>query len=439
MTRDKRIHLAWFLGHGFGVSDWRSPWHGTGGQDWMRPDFHQDFARSLERACYDYLIIEDSSFVCDAYGQSSEIYLSNAMTVPKHDPAVLASVMLLATRHLGIVPTLTVTEYPPFLLARLVATLDGLSAGRAGWNIVTGSSDRAAQNYGKDAQPPHDLRYDMAQEMTDLVKQLWASWEPDSIPADIAAGVFAEHTKVNPVDFNGTYFKSRGPLNTAPSPQGRPALIQAGGSARGREFAARNADSVIASANTPDMMKEYRDDVRARAAAAGRDPDEIKVLFLITPYLGETTAEARDRKARHDDEAWQHPERGLAGMGFITDIDFSGYDVDTPLGQLKTTFSTNGHQSSLALRLGKGEQATLREVASGGYAFEPVGTPTEVADQVGAVMAEVGGDGLLFNLSPLNRRTIAEIADGLVPELQARGLSRTRYDHPHLRGNLRAF
>jgi FMN-dependent oxidoreductase (nitrilotriacetate monooxygenase family) len=403
----------------------------------MRPSFQQDFARSLERACFDYLIIEDSSFVCDAYGQSSEIYLSNAMTVPKHDPAVLASVMLLATQRIGIVPTLTVTEYPPFLLARLVASLDSLSDGRAGWNIVTGSSDRAAQNYGKDAQPPHDLRYDMAQEMTDLVKQLWASWEPDAIVCK--NDTFADHAKVHPVDFTGKYFKSRGPLNTAPSPQGRPALIQAGGSARGREFAARNADSIIASANTPEMMKEYRDDVRARAAAAGRDPDEIKVLFLITPYLGETTAEARDRKARHDDEAWQHPERGLAGMGFITDIDFSGYDVDTPLGKLKTSFSTNGHQSSLALRLGKGEKATLREVAAGGYAFEPAGTPAEVADQIGAVMEHTGGDGLLFNVSPLNRRIIAEIADGLIPELQARGLSRTSYDYPHLRDNLRAF
>jgi alkanesulfonate monooxygenase SsuD/methylene tetrahydromethanopterin reductase-like flavin-dependent oxidoreductase (luciferase family) len=126
-------------------------------------------------------------------------------------------------------------------------------------------------------------------------------------------------------------------------------------------------------------------------------------------------------------------------MGFITDIDFSGYDVDTPLGELKTAFSTNGHQSSLALRLGKGERATLREVAAGGYAFEPVGTPAEVADQVDAVMSEVGGDGLLFNVSPLNRRIIAEIADGLVPELQARGLSRTSYEYPHLRDNLRAF
>jgi FMN-dependent oxidoreductase (nitrilotriacetate monooxygenase family) len=439
VTGDRRMHLAWFLGHGFGVNDWTSPWKGTGGQDWMRPEFAQDFARALERACFDYLIIEDSSFVCDAFGGSAEAYLKNAMSVPKHDPAVLASVMLLATRRIGIVPTLTVTEYPPFLLARLVATLDNLSEGRAGWNVVTGSSDRAAQNYGKPTQPLHDLRYDMAQEYTDLVKQLWASWEPDAIAVDAVAGVFADHTKVHPIDFQGTYFSSRGPLNTAPSPQGRPALIQAGGSPRGREFAARNADSIIASVNSPEEMKAYRDDVRARAESAGRDPDEVKVLFLISPYLGETTAEARDRKARHDEQVWNHPELGLAGLGFITDIDFSGYDVDTPLEQLNRTFSTNGHQSSLAQRLGQGGGTTLRQIAAQPHAFEPVGTPEEVAEEIGKVMEEVGGDGLLLNLRPLNRRIVAEITDGLVPELQARGLSRTGYDYPHLRDNLRSF
>ena len=438
MDRDRRMHLAWFLGNGFGVHDWKSQWRGTAAADWMNAEFHVDFIRSLERACLDYLIIEDSAYVPDGYEKSTRYYLQHARAVPKHDPAVLASVMLSATRRIGVVPTLAVTEYQPYLLARLVATLDNLSNGRAGWNIVTGSSDRAAQNYGKQSQPAHDVRYEIAQEMTDAVSALWSSWDADAVIADLETEVFADHTKVHPVDFNGRFFSTRGPLNTTPPPQGRPALIQAGGSSAGRDFAARNADSIIAAATSVEEMKEYRDDVRGRAEAAGRDPDKVKVLFLCTPYLGETHAEAVDRKKRHDDELWLNPEAGLAGLGFITDIDFSPYDVDTPLRDLAATFETNGHQSSLAARLGD-PRRTLREVAAQAHAVEPVGTPAEVADELGAMMGAVGGDGLLFVAGPLNRRVVAEIADGLVPELQLRGLARTCYDSPHLRGNLTSF
>lgn len=432
------MHLAWFLGNGFGVHDWRSPWRGTAATDWMRGDFHVDFIRSLERACFDYLIIEDSAYVPDGYEKSMRYYLRNARAVPKHDPAVLATLMLSVTHHIGVVPTLAVTEYQPYQLARLVATLDNLSAGRAGWNIVTGSSDRAAQNYGKAGQPAHDVRYEMAQEMTDAVCALWSSWDRDAVVADVDAQIFADHTKVRPVDFEGRFFRTRGPLNTAPPPQGRPALVQAGGSAAGRDFAARYADSIIAAATSVEEMKEYRDDVLARAEAAGRDPSAVKVLFLCTPYLGETHAEAVDRKKRHDDEVWADPEAGLAGLGFITDIDFSPYDVDTPLQDLAATFQTNGHQSSLAARLGD-PRRTLREVAAQTHAFEPVGTPAEVADELGTAIGEVGGDGVLFVAGPLNRRVVAEITDGLVPELQLRGLARTRYASPHLRGNLAGF
>lgn len=157
MDGDRRMHLAWFLGNGFGVHDWKSQWRGTAATDWMNGEFHVDFIRALERAYFDYLIIEDSACVPDGYEKSMRYYLQNARAVPKHDPAVLATVMLSATRRIGVVPTLAVTEYQPYLLARLVATLDNLSDGRAGWNIVTGSSDRAAQNHGKQGQPAHDF------------------------------------------------------------------------------------------------------------------------------------------------------------------------------------------------------------------------------------------------------------------------------------------
>jgi FMN-dependent oxidoreductase (nitrilotriacetate monooxygenase family) len=387
-----RFHLAWFLGHGFGVPDWRGTWRGRGALDWMRPELYCDFARALERACFDYLIIEDSSFVCDAYGGTAEIYLRNARTVPKHDPAVLAILMAHSTARLGIVPTLAVTEYPPFLLARLVATLDHVSGGRAGWNVVTGSSDRAAQNYGHERQINHDIRYDMADEFTDVVCQLWDSWEPDALVADVEAGIFADHTKVHTIDFEGRFFRCRGPLNTARSPQGRPVLVQAGGSPRGREFAAKNADTIIASATDVADMKAYDDDVKDRMAMHGRKGDDCKVMFLVTPVLAETTEEAQAKKRRENADRAAHPELGLAGMGFITDIDFSVYDLDVPLGELATMLKTNGHQSSLAHFLHQAQGRTLREISVVSHSFEPVGTPDEVATILEDTMDTIGGE-----------------------------------------------
>jgi FMN-dependent oxidoreductase (nitrilotriacetate monooxygenase family) len=302
---------------------------------------------------------------------------------------------------------------------------------------VTGSSDRAAQNYGHETQPPHDVRYDMADEFTELVCQLWESWEADAIVDDADGGVFADHTKVHPIDFVGQYFRSRGPLNTARPPQGRPVLVQAGGSPRGREFAAKNADSIIASATDAEMMKEYRDDVRARMERMGRKPDDCKVLFLVSPTLAETSAEAHAKQARLDEYRMAHPELGLAGVGFITDLDLSPYDVDAPLEDIADQLHTNGHQSSLA-HMSKGA-ANLREMAARKHAFEPAGTPTEVADVMAEVMEEVGGDGFLFYLPNMNRRAVAEITEGLVPELQKRGLTRRTYTHDMFRDNLLEF
>jgi FMN-dependent oxidoreductase (nitrilotriacetate monooxygenase family) len=434
----ERFHLAWFLGSGFGVGDWRGPWAGSDRHTWRRPDVFVDFARDLERACFDYVIIEDSSFVCDAWGGSMDLYLREAMTVPKQDPAVLATVLSQFTERIGIVPTLAVTEWPPFLLARYVASLDHISGGRAGWNVVTGSSDRAAQNYGHERQPAHDVRYDMADEMVDLVGRLWTSWESDAVEAD-PAGVYVDPAKVHTVDFEGDWFRSRGPLNVARPPQGRPVLVQAGGSSRGRQFAAGHADTIIASATSIEDMKAYRDDVRARMVAQGRKPEDCKVLFLLTPTLGATDAEAADRADRQRAAADAHPDHALAGLGFITDIDFSVYDLDAPLGELTATLKTNGHQSSLAMFLHEAGDRTLREVARRSHSWEPVGSPATVAAQMDAAMAEVGGDGFLFYLEQFDRRGWTEVTDGLVPELQHRGLVRTNYTHERFRDNLLEF
>jgi FMN-dependent oxidoreductase (nitrilotriacetate monooxygenase family) len=438
----KKFHLGWFM-NGYRVHGWRDQWIGTHKSEGMLPDFYVDMARSLERACFDYFILEDSSFVPDAWQGKHDFYLENAYAVPKFDPSVLASILTQNTSRLGIVTTLAITEYPPYLLARLVSTMDHVSRGRAGWNMVTASSDRAAQNYGHDAQPDHDVRYDMAEEFTELVVKLWESWGPGSMVVD-QEGVFADPAKVHPVDFKGKFYTSRGPINSARSPQGRSVIVQAGGSDKGRAYASKYADSIIASATTAEQMKAYRDDVRARAEAHGRDPDSVKVLFLVSPILGETRQAAVDRRRQVQEEAAANPVTRLAGMGYSTDIDFSVFDLDTPIKELASQLVTNGHQSSLQQFVAHNGERTLREVAvqsssSAGQRVELLGTPSEVADQMGDVMATVGGDGFLLTQDVLTRRSISEVCDGLVPELQKRGLTRTSYAYEMFRDNLLEF
>src|SRR3984957_18694726 len=287
----KPFHLGWFL-QGSSVQAWGEPWTGHIGRNWMMPELFIDMARCLERACFDYLLIEDSSYVGESYGGSTEIYLANGIAVPRQDPSVVASLMSQVTSRIGIVPTFGTYAYPPYLLARLVASLDQVSSGRIGWNAVTGSSHFAAMNFGLPGMPEHDLRYDMADEYMQAVKALWGSWEPRAIIADRHSGILVDPTKVHAVNHEGRFFKPRGPLNSGPAPQGQPVIAQAGGSPRGRQFAAQYADTIVASTKGTAAMKAYRDDVRARMAGWGRDPDSCKVLFLVAPIIGETEEEA---------------------------------------------------------------------------------------------------------------------------------------------------
>jgi FMN-dependent oxidoreductase (nitrilotriacetate monooxygenase family) len=432
----KRFHLGWFTN--FALDEWNAPLASAGGDPWSG-DFYVDFAKALERACFDYIMLEDTLMLSEAYGHSTQHILKRAVMVPKHDPAPLAAVIGSQTSRIGVVATLSTLGYPPFLLARLCSTIDHIARGRFGWNIVTSGEDSAAQNFGHDKLPPREVRYDMADEYVDLVCKLFDSWDKDAVVLDRKTETYADHKKVRPIHFEGKYYKSRGPLNTAPSPQGRITFVQAGGSPRGRKFAATHADSIIAVANGIEGMKKYRDDVRAHAEAAGRNPDDIKVLFLAAPVLGETEAEARDAYERGV-SSQLFIDRALLLYSSITDIDFSQYDLDKPLPHL----TTNGESGSLDKFQQWGSGKTLRQlVRDGGTSscVELVGTPDQVAERMGEVMAEVGGDGFLikhpFHL--ISRRYINEITDGLVPALQRRGLARTEYKGTTLREILREF
>src|SRR5580704_1938209 len=280
----RQFHLSWFLSQGYGPKTWRGEWPGSDVARWMMPDLFLDLARGLERACFDYVIIEDSSMVPYTFRGSHDTYLRYAASTPKLDPAVLVSYLAQGTTHLGLIPTLSVTEYPPFLLARLVNSLDHVTEGRMGWNCVTSSNDGAAENYGNEGQRPHDERYEVADEFTDVVTRLWEAWEPDAMVLDPSIPMFADGSKVRPINHEGKYFKVRGPINAPRSPQGRVPICQAGGSPRGMQFASRWADTIITEGGgSVANMKAYREKVRAQARAFGRNPDDIKLLFLCHP------------------------------------------------------------------------------------------------------------------------------------------------------------
>ena len=432
------FHLAWFL-QGSSIQAWGEPWTGNVSGEWMSAGMFVDLARSIERACFDYLLIEDSIYIGQNWENSRDIFLKNGMSVPRQEPTVVASLMMAATSRLGIVPTLSTFAYHPYLTARIVGTLDQVSGGRAGWNMVTGSSDFSGQNFGLDHLPEHDTRYDMAAEYIDVVTKLWSSWEPGAIRADHASGVLIDPAKVHTIDHKGAYYASRGPLNSGPCPQGRPVIAQAGGSAKGRAIAAQYADTVVAHPKGVEAMRDYRRDVRSRMVEAGRNPDHCKVLFMATPVLANTDEEAQARGALRGVATDDQVRRRLAQMGWTTNIDFSGHDLDAPVGEL----TTNGHQSSLANFLKKAGGRTLREAiiayTSHGGSVDLVGTPDTVAAQMAEAMQEVGGDGFLLVLPDVSRKTVAEVTDGLVPALQRRGLVRRNYGHAQFRDNLLEF
>ncbi|WP_075215273.1 NtaA/DmoA family FMN-dependent monooxygenase [Mongoliimonas terrestris] len=432
------FHLAWFL-QGSSIQAWGSPWTGNISEEWGTASMFLDLVRNMERAGFDYILIEDSIYIGQNWKDSRQMFLENGMSVPRQEPSVVASIMAAATTRLGIVPTLSTFAYAPYLTARIVGTLDQISSGRGGWNMVTGSSDLSAMNFGADRLPDHDKRYDMAEEYIQICKQLWGSWEPGAIVADRKSGILIDHTKVHTIDFEGEYYRCRGPLNSGPLPQGQPVIAQAGGSVKGKTFAARYADTIVAAPRGIPAMKAYRDDIRSQMTAMGRDPNSCKTLFLVTPIVAETMDEANWRAEQRAVWASNNVDRCLAQLGWSTNIDFSGHDLDAPVGEL----TTNGHQSSLAQFVTKAGKKTLREAiiahASGGYSTELVGTPDVVAGQMAEAMEEVGGDGFLINLPDVSRRSIATICDGLVPALQQRGLVRTKYAHEQLRDNLLEF
>jgi FMN-dependent oxidoreductase (nitrilotriacetate monooxygenase family) len=346
------------------------------------------------------------------------------------------------TRKVGIIATASTTFYPPYLLARLMTSLDHVTEGRVGVNLVTSSPDAAAQNFGLPKHYEHDLRYEMADEWVECCKALWGSWDPGALILD-EAGMFADGTKVHHVDFKGRWYASRGPLNTPPGPQGQPVICQAGGSNAGMDFGAKHADTIIASlAENPGIenMKTYRQEMNQRLIKFGRKPSDAKLLFLAHPVMADSDQAAQEKLDEMGNAAAANVQQQLAGLASYSGLDVSKFDLDAPLPDMSA--GLNGHQSLVLQFVEFAKGKTLRQALAERARFVGsvpiVGTPDTCAAQMGEIMEEVGGDGFLIRAQP-TRKNQTEICDGLAPALRRRGLIRSEYGYDTLRENLLEF
>jgi alkanesulfonate monooxygenase SsuD/methylene tetrahydromethanopterin reductase-like flavin-dependent oxidoreductase (luciferase family) len=397
----KPLTLGWFVN--YMPTGWNRPWSGGQPAAWQDGQFYIDMARALERSGVDFIMLEDSSVVPENYGGDMVAEFMATVKAPKHDPLPLAAAISQETDRLGIVTTMSTSLYPPERLARLQAGLDELSDGRVGWNIVTSFEDLAARNVGMEKLWEHDERYARAHEYLEVVTRLWSG---------------------SAVDHSGPFTSVAAP-GTPMSRQDRPVLCQAGGSPAGMDFAATWADLIVSVPVGIEAMKAYRDGIRSRIAAGGGDPDRCRVLFMVTPILGETDEEAQAKRDRLYSDRTDNFLRRIVQLSNISEIDFSRFDHDAPVPPDATT---NGAQSILdtmkRLTAGSSLRAVLGSTGES-TSLGLVGTPATVADQMEAAMAEVGGDGfLLFHGGGglITRHYLSEVLDGLLPELTRRGL-----------------
>lgn len=428
----KMLHFAWFGAPG--AHYWNLPY--SGGYAWNQGRLYMDIARLCEDAFLDMILFADIPAIPTSFGGSNDHYVRHGFEVHL-DPAPILAMMGGATQRIGLGATLSTSLYPPFLLARMLGSLDHLTGGRTAWNVVTSVNAVAAQNYGQDELPEHDERYNIADEYLDLVRRLWDSWAPDAVIEDRDRNVFADPAKVKPVNFAGKYFRSRGPLNVPALPQRHPMIIMAGTSKRGQQFAVTNADMVIAHKNSLEDMRSYTTALRRQLAEAGRDPASCKVFFSIKPVMADTEAEAHAKWARNYEEA--PPEAGLSYLSAMLSLDMSKFDLDKPLPPDLPVQGMIG--KLLQYTEAKGDM-TLREIAKHEAMHETypiIGTPEQVADAIQHA-AEVGGaDGFHFRCKVGDIDYCREVTTKLMPILRRRGLARAGYAGPTLRDNLFAF
>lgn len=423
----RTLHLnAFLMEAGHHEASWRLP------QSNARADFDLlhwiRLARLAERAKFDSLFLADGP----------ALFGTGEFRPPGQlEPLTLLTALSQATERIGLIATVSSTYNEPYNLARRLASVDHVSGGRAGWNIVTSAGADEAANFGLTSRPDHAERYARADEFLQVAKALWDSWEDEAVVADKAAGRYADPALLHRLDHRGKYFSVAGPLNVERPPQGYPLLVQAGSSEDGKDFAARHAEAIFTAHRTFERAAAFYSDIKARTRAAGRDPNGVIVLPGIVPYIGSTEAEAR-ALAKELDEL-RVPEYGLRQLAAIFETEPSAFELDAPLPDFilaRPKLEGSQSRSDLIIELAVREELTVRQVISslgGGRGhFEFVGTPEQVADAITAWFEGGAADG--FNImAPALPSGLETFIDHVLPILRGKGLFREEYEGITLR------
>ena len=429
MEKQRKLRLgAFFSGTGSNMASWRHPQAVPDGP--INLQYYRELTRKAEAAKLDFVFFGDGLYISE---KSHPIFLN------RFEPLTLLAALAMDTTHIGVAATLSTTYSEPFTVARQFMSIDHISGGRAGWNIVTSPLEGSALNYhhSRPEHPAHDRRYEMAHEFLEVTKGLWDSWEDDAFVFDKESGVFFDPDKMHRVNYQGEFYAVQGPLNISRSRQGRPVLIQAGSSEAGRSFAARHADVIFTGQPSLEAARAFYDDVKGRAAEYGRNPAEVLILPGCAPIVGHTEAEA-DAKYREIVELVSIDE-ALNYLGrYFNDLDFTQFDLDAPFPDLGD-YGRNGWESTTdrIKETARGEKLTLRQVAL--RATTPrhkfIGTAEQVADTMQDWLEGGGADGFMVNNSvlPVGFTDFLEL---VVPILKERGIFRTEYEADTLHGNL---
>jgi len=426
VNTNRQLHLGAMLsGVGIAPNEWQSP--GIPGDASVNIDWYIENARQAEAAKFDHVFIVDSPYITP---DTAPHYLNRL------EPLTLLSALAVATSKIGLAGTLTTSFWEPYNVARQFASLDLISKGRAGWNVVTTGLEGAARNYGRDEHFPHQERYRRAAEFLNVVKGLWDSYEDDAFPRDKARGIFLDKSKQHKLSHRGEFFSVAGPLNIQRSRQGQPVIFQAGESSEGRAFGAAVAEGIYSHAESFEHAKEYYDDVKGRANALGRNPDHIVILPGLFPIIDDTDEAAEARQEAQIGKL--DLQKVLVQLGRPFNYhDFSQYELDAPFPSVEH-LSLNSYKGNAEriIRIAASEKLTLRETA---WRFATrrlpfAGTAVTVADEIQRWFEGGACDG--FSLHVSNPVEFSRFIKEVVPILQDRGVFRHEYEHDTLRGHL---
>jgi len=423
--------LAFMMQTGGHIAGWRHP--DAANDALCDVAYFQHLAQTAERGLFDAVFMAD--YV--GYHPSKGADVFACLETPKLDPAIVLSHISAVTSRIGLLGTASTTYSQPYDVARRFASLDHLSHGRAGWNIVTSTMENEAHNYGKPAHLGHAERYAMAAEFVDVARLLWDTWEEGAVTANKATGRYTDPAKIHALGHKGEHFSVAGPLTVPRPPQGHPVLVQAGASATGMRFAARYAEVIFTSHPSIETAKTFRSEMRELAVAEGRSADSIKIMTAITPIIGATTEEALATQAWLDG-AIPGPVAIGKLEGLLGNFDLSGYDPEGPLPEIPPSTlsqSTRDRVVELAAAENLSIVELARRVAAGRTSRTAVGTASQIADELEQWFTSGAADGFVIS-APFLPGGLELFVDQVVPELQRRGLFRTQYEGTTLRENL---